>query len=144
MKSSIKIDFIDRGTGKGIEPVIRIESISSEDPRDTLISTLLQSVSGSSYLQLVYAPTESYYDPKAETHNRVLLFKPEQDMGKMIELAWASFREWVKENNYETLTPRPGDSDVYYQYGNARLRQSALFTQFLDTIEIRQPKVVLE
>lgn len=143
MKSSIKVDFVDRGTGKSIEPVIRIESISSEDPRDTLISTLLQSVGGGSYLQLVYATTENTYT-RAESYNRILLFKPDIDMNKAMEIVWVCFREWVKTKKYKTLEAHPGDNDVYYQYGNARISKSALFNKFVDEQEIQHPQVAFE
>ena len=47
MKSSIKIDFVDRG--KGLEPVIKVAiSENSEDPRDGLLKTFFQKLGGES------------------------------------------------------------------------------------------------
>lgn len=129
MKSSIKIDFLDRGTGKGIEPVIRIELISSEDPRDTLIQTLFESVQGSSYLQLVY----SYPEQSSEkNHSRILLFKPEIDMAAVMDIMWGKFREWLKEKDYKALEIMPEDAGVYYKYGNGRVSQDKLFSLFVN------------
>lgn len=87
MKSSIKIDFIDRGTEKGIEPVIRVELIKSQDPRDTLLTTLFQSLGTQSFLQFHYSnhkpiATESGLPDMEKT---VLLFKPEIDTDKLFE-----------------------------------------------------------
>lgn len=48
MESSIKVDFRDNGNGKGLEPVIAIKLIDSEDPRDGLLKTLFQSLGGES------------------------------------------------------------------------------------------------
>jgi hypothetical protein len=78
MKSEIKIDYIDRGTGKGIEPVIRIELRNSQDPRDTLIHVLFESLQSESFLQLQYGnhkPVLSGGEPDIE--KQILLFKPE-------------------------------------------------------------------
>ena len=85
MKSEIKIDFIDRN-GKGIEPVIRVEQISSDDPRDTLLATLFQSLQQGSFLQLEYRLVPN--DDFPGDHNRILLFKPESNIlneGKKVE-----------------------------------------------------------
>lgn len=76
MKSSIKIDFIDRGTGVGIEPVIRIELIKSEDPRDTLISVLFESVAYNKFLKISYPNKPIGEASEAKT---ILLFKPSMD-----------------------------------------------------------------
>lgn len=71
MKSSIRIDFVDRGTGKGIEPVIKVEiANNSEDPRDKLISHLFQSVQDENFM-------EFYYNSYSADSKTVLLFKPE-------------------------------------------------------------------
>jgi hypothetical protein len=104
MKSSIKIDFIDRGTGKGIEPVIRVEIIKSEDPRDTLISTLFQSMQGKSYMEFAYSnhkhiSTESGLPDMEKT---ALLFKPEIDIedfpGYAIQDNSIAFTQWLTAN----------------------------------------------
>lgn len=54
MKSRIKIDFADP-SGKGIEPVIRVDINDSDDPRDGLLRTLFQSVSNGDKLQFRYS-----------------------------------------------------------------------------------------
>lgn len=79
MRSSIKIDFVDRGTGVGIEPVIRVEIKRSEDPRDTLISTLFQSLHDTEYLQFAYSNHKhiATADGLPDMEKQVLLFKPE-------------------------------------------------------------------
>lgn len=77
MKSSIKIDFIDRGTGVGIEPVIRIELIKSEDPRDTLIAVLFESVAYNKFLQ--FRHQDKTPSPLSDAGQTILLFKPSMD-----------------------------------------------------------------
>ncbi len=42
MKSSIKIDFADLERGKGLEPIITVKIVPSEDVRDTLLKTMFQ------------------------------------------------------------------------------------------------------
>jgi hypothetical protein len=86
MKSSIKIDFVDRGSGKGIEPVIRVEIKKSEDPRDTLISHLFQSLGSESYLQIEYSNHKHISTPDGlpDMEKTVLLFKPDPS-GREIE-----------------------------------------------------------
>lgn len=77
-----KIDFIDRGTGVGLEPVIRIEIRHSDDPRDKLISSLFQSLGDSiDHLQFHYynhkhIATKDGYD----LEKQVLLFKPQPEV----------------------------------------------------------------
>lgn len=87
MKSSIKIDFIDRGTGIGIEPVIRVELIKSDDPRDTLIQTLFESihVGDERFLQFNYSNIKpvtigNYHD----LEKTILIFKPEVTMEEIM------------------------------------------------------------
>lgn len=48
MKSSIKVDFLDRGLGKGLEPVIAIKFVDSDDVRDGLLKAFFQSLGGES------------------------------------------------------------------------------------------------
>lgn len=78
MKSSIRIDFVDRGTGRGMEPLIRAELKNSDDPRDKLLASLFQSIRGS--LQVSYSNpkwiTGSGGEPDAES--TAFLFRPEQ------------------------------------------------------------------
>src|SRR5689334_8647259 len=115
MKSSIRIDFIDMGTGKGIEPVIRVEQISSEDPRDTLIQTLFQSLNSEQYLQLRYmlVPTES--GKAYPNQNRILLFKPEDEITKITSAAWAFFRQWVIDKKYTKFEVGTLPVEIYYE-----------------------------
>lgn len=50
MKSTLKIDFEDNGSG--LEPVIIAKIIDSDDPRDKLLKTFFQKLGGeSSWLQ---------------------------------------------------------------------------------------------
>jgi hypothetical protein len=46
MKSSIKIDFAD--SGNGLQPVISIKLIPSEDPRDGLLKSFFEQLAGQS------------------------------------------------------------------------------------------------
>lgn len=84
MKSSIKIDFLDRGTGKGVEPVITVKIVSSDDPRDKLIKVLFESLGGESYLQAAYQYWDSRKNDKAQfvvsEDKEIILFRPESDV----------------------------------------------------------------
>lgn len=63
MQSTIRIDFADLGIGRGLEPIIRVKAITTEDPRDQLIKTLFQ---GSvDYLQVEF--TECTHKTNKET-----------------------------------------------------------------------------
>lgn len=42
MKSTLRVDFLDRGEGKGLEAVIKVNLIGSDDPRDKLLKSLFQ------------------------------------------------------------------------------------------------------
>lgn len=79
MKSSIIIDYVDRGTGRGLEPVIKVEIIKSEDPRDTLVSALFESVSKDHLLQLHYTNHKPVATPEGlpSSEKTLLLFNPE-------------------------------------------------------------------
>lgn len=46
MKSSIKIDFYDNG--KGLDPVIKVLLICTDDPRDKLLAAFFQKLGGDS------------------------------------------------------------------------------------------------
>jgi hypothetical protein len=48
MESQIKIDFSDLGDGKGIQPIIAVKLVDSEDTRDRLLKTFFQSLGGDS------------------------------------------------------------------------------------------------
>lgn len=51
MESSIKIDFVDNGNG--LEPVIQVKIVDTDDPRDSLIRTFFQKLGGmSSWLRV--------------------------------------------------------------------------------------------
>lgn len=66
MKSSIKIDFIDNG--KGLEPVIVVKVIDSDDVRDGLFKMFFQSLGGqSSWVRVSY-------DAISENENIVRLY----------------------------------------------------------------------
>lgn len=104
MKSQIKIDFVDRD-GNGVEPVIRVEQISSDDPRDKLLATLFQSLNHGSYLQLEYRLVPN--DGTTGDHNQILLFKPETDVNDIkkwelvIQDNSTGFRQFLDKENIE-------------------------------------------
>lgn len=79
MTSSLRIDFVDRGTGRGIEPLIRADLKGSDDPRDKLLSTLFQSLSGN-FLQISYSNHRwtGVKDGDVISETSVYLFKPEE------------------------------------------------------------------
>ena len=61
MKSSIKIDFLDKG--KGLEPVIACKLIDSDDVRDKMLKSFFQTLGGnSSWLQVEYNHNKSVED----------------------------------------------------------------------------------
>lgn len=128
MRSSIKIDFVDRGTGKGIEPVIRVEIISSDDPRDTLVSHLFKSLHGQSYLQL----SNSYHqpDPLQANYNQhtVLLFKPEVDTDETASIIKDTFMKWLGEEKYVLVA---GSLDRRYSSGDKSFSEDELFKEFV-------------
>jgi len=100
MKSSIKIDFIDRGTGVGIEPVIRVEIKPSDDPRDKLIQTLFQSVQGEEFLQFRYYNQKQITTPEGypDMEKQVLLFKQDKDATDFMVLDNShGFRKFLDE-----------------------------------------------
>ncbi len=87
MKSSIKIDFTDRGQGAGLEPVIKVKQIRSDDPRDSLIQTFFQSLQGnSSWLQVEFHP--SHHESPSEVAQDVFIYpvKP-RELPEMIQIA---------------------------------------------------------
>jgi hypothetical protein len=121
MLSSIKIDFIDRGTGRGIEPVIRVEVKKSDDPRDTLISTLFQSVEGR-FLQLYYANQKwkaTTDGDDVQMDKTILLFKPEPPTHSIHDNSTA-FREFLdaedikwKQNEHSTILYLSYDTNLF-------------------------------
>jgi hypothetical protein len=129
MRSSIKIDFVDRGTGVGIEPVIRVEIKKSEDPRDTLISTLFQSLSDQSFLQFQYSNHKhvATSDGLPDMEKQVLLFKPEPQFVNIHDNSHG-FRQLLDEkgikwkpNEHSTLVDASEDLFVLgQQVGKAR------------------------
>jgi hypothetical protein len=87
MLSTIRIDFMDRGTGIGVEPLIRVDIKRSDDPRDKLIKTLFQSIKGPS-LQVSWSnpkwkTTES---GELDTDTSVFIFKPEQENNPSVNI----------------------------------------------------------
>lgn len=126
MKSSIKIDFIDRGTGIGVEPVIRIELIKSEDPRDTLISVLFENLRSQSYLQLHYA----HHKPVAKEglpdfEKTIYLFKSEIDTDSLMEIVKDGFNSWAAKEKYVTV------SDGWLNRGDKNISRKDLFNEFI-------------
>jgi hypothetical protein len=87
MKSEIKIDFIDRGTGVGIEPVIRVELKNSDDPRDTLIAVLFEGMQGQQYIQFDCTRCNHVPTPTGlpELEKQYLLFKPEVNLDDLFK-----------------------------------------------------------
>ena len=73
MKSRISIDYVDV-EGKGIEPVIRVDRESSDDPRDKLIGVLFESTQN--YLQIFYSFSNQPSPSTAEVLQRIYLRKP--------------------------------------------------------------------
>lgn len=139
MKSSIKIDFIDRGAGIGMEPIIRVELIASDDPRDTLISALFQSLNYGRYLEIRHQYPEGY---NPDNQKRILIFKPEKSVEELENLAWSFFRTWLRENKYEESPSEPTDFGVYYHRvgkKNIRIQQSELFKLFLSQSQPEPP-----
>ena len=78
MKSSIRIDYLDP-LGNGIQPVIKVEIIKSDDPRDTLLSHLFQSVQGENMLQFHYGQQKSITTSEGlpDLEKTIYLFKPD-------------------------------------------------------------------
>lgn len=73
MKSRIKIDFADP-SGKGIEPVIRVDINDSDDTRDKLFRTLFQSVATGNKLQFHYCND----DTGENRHSSILIYAPKE------------------------------------------------------------------
>ncbi len=133
MKSSIKIDFIDRGTGVGIEPVIRIELIKSEDPRDTLIGVLFENVRSQSFLQFQYTNHKRVLlGGEADYEKQILLFKPEIDSDELMSIVRQSFSDWCLEKGWSVNGIHVDDKG--YQYTNKKkelIYDSELFPKFI-------------
>lgn len=133
MKSSIKIDFVDRGTGIGIEPVIRIELIKSEDPRDTLIQVLFESLRSQSFLQLHYTNHKRVLlGGEADYEKQILLFKPEINTDELMSIVRLSFCEWCNEKGWSFNGIHVDDKG--YQYTNKKkelIYDSELFPKFI-------------
>lgn len=134
MKSEIKIDFIDRGTGKGIEPVIRVEIRKSEDPRDTLISHLFQSLSGQSFLELHYSNHKHITtdDHLPDMEKTVVLFKPELDTDELMSVVRTCFHEWCLKNGWSISIANIGSPNLYSKKkGEQNVSEEILFADFL-------------
>ena len=112
MYSQIKIDYVDRGQGASLEPVIRVEIKHSDDPRDKLISALFQSIR-SNFIQFEHvnhkhiATAEGFPD----VEKTILLFKPDRTNNYFNVFNNSdAFREWLtsegiewKPNEHHTL-----------------------------------------
>ena len=132
MKSSIRIDFIDRGTGKGIEPVIKVEIKSSEDPRDTLVSHLFQSLSQQSYLQLNYSNNHHVLSAGSlpDMEKTVLLFKPEINTDDLMRVVRLSFCEWAVKQGWSAVSVELTNKTIYTRKEET-ITEEELFSQFL-------------
>lgn len=78
MQSTIRIDFADLGFGRGLEPIIRVKAITTDDPRDQLIKTLFQSTE---FLEVQFTENTEKKNAEtglSETDSRIILHKPKQ------------------------------------------------------------------
>jgi hypothetical protein len=79
MLSSIKLDYLDRNTGRGLEPIIKVDiKDGGDDPRDRMLQTIFQQLP-SKYLQVSwsspkYVPTS---DGNLGADTTIYLFRPE-------------------------------------------------------------------
>lgn len=133
MESKIRIDFIDRGTGKGIEPVIKVEIKNSEDPRDTLVSHLFQSLSGQSYLQLHYTNHQHTLtaDSLPDMEKTVLLFKPEINTDELMSIVRLSFCEWALNKGWSAVYVELENKTIYANKKKETVSEEVLFSQFV-------------
>jgi hypothetical protein len=85
MESKIKIDYVDRGTGRGMEPLIRVDVKNSDDPRDKLITTLFQSL-GDPTLQISWGDNKwrTTQSGLLEADTTIFIFKPEKKDGSYL------------------------------------------------------------
>ena len=132
MKSSIKIDFIDRGTGIGIEPVIRIELIKSEDPRDTLLAVLFENIRYQSYLQVQYAMSKQVttQDGYPDLEKRIYLFKPEINTDDAMAVVRLSFCEWAIKKGWSATSEEPSGKFYYINKKKETASEAWLMQQF--------------
>lgn len=103
MKSSIKISFQDID-GKGIEPVILVNIINSDDPRDGLIKTLFQSVD--EHLQLRYTHhTHIAINGQPDMDKSLILFKPRltENQEKFAEQMRDKIRKAADDNDMQAM-----------------------------------------
>ena len=81
MNSTIKIDYLDRGTGKGSEPVITVKISQTDDPRDKLLEALFESLQGGCFLQVWYNNMDAYRNDRGqwvqEEDKHLILFNPD-------------------------------------------------------------------
>lgn len=84
MNSTIKIDYLDRGTGKGLEPVITVKISQTDDPRDKLLKALFESLQGGSFLQLWYNNMDTSRNDRGhwiqEGDKHLILFNPDTEI----------------------------------------------------------------
>jgi hypothetical protein len=100
MLSSIKIDFAD--LGKGIEPIIRVNAVTSDDPRDNLLKTLFQG--GHKYLQIEFTDCKhgvtEHNLPKMD--KTILLYQPRVDFNWVgIRDNSTGFQDWLRSRKIE-------------------------------------------
>lgn len=134
MQSKIRIDFIDRGTGKGIEPVIKVEIIKSDDPRDTLVSTLFQSLHGQSFLELSYTNQKhtTTSDNLPDMEKTVLLFKPETNTDELLSIVRDSFCSWALQQGWSAALVNSLQSEtVYHKKNKETITEKELFKEFV-------------
>ena len=129
MRSSIKITFQDVH-GTGIEPVIDVQIFKSDDPRDGLLSTLFQSVSGQEFLQFKYTDhIHTAVNGLPDMDKRLILFKPKINTYELGSIVRMCFYEWLAQNKY-TANPSP-DLLITYSYGDKNFTEDELFSKFV-------------
>ena len=81
MNSTIKIDYLDRGTGKGLEPVITVKISQTDDPRDKLLKALFESLQEGCFLQVWHNNMDVFRNDKGqwiqEGDKNLILFNPD-------------------------------------------------------------------
>lgn len=100
MKSSIKIDFIDNGAGKGLEPIIKVSLVSTNDPRDKLLATFFQSMGGeSSWLSVKFEGYTGGIECEQTTYINIYPVTP-NELKETSDIITARLRELGKSSGY--------------------------------------------
>ena len=94
MKSSIKIDFADVNDGKGLQPVIVVNLIDSDDVRDGLLKTYFQSLG---YLSSYFKMQPSNQTDAGGVRRIVITAVPSHDMYSFAEEVKGRLPEESKE-----------------------------------------------